>query len=164
MAEAKHCAPYQAVIATPLPGFPCLGIRLREGELIAVDLLGPSCAPCTTGAEGSEQVLAWFHHYFSNTPPGNIPTLAPEGTAFQQRVWQRLQGIPRGQVMHYAELAQELGTSARAVAGACRANPIPFIVPCHRVIAASGPGGYMGKTGGQALAIKRWLLQHEGYV
>ena len=72
--------------------------------------------------------------------------------------------IPIGQVVTYGELAKALDSSARAVAGACRANPIPILIPCHRVVAATGLGGYMGETGGEALAIKQWLLQHEGYV
>jgi methylated-DNA-[protein]-cysteine S-methyltransferase len=59
-------------------------------------------------------------------------------------------------------LALELGSSARAVGGACRRNPVPIVVPCHRVIAAAGgAGGFMGQRGGEALAIKLWLLAHE---
>lgn len=115
-------------------------------------------------AEEGEEAVSWLQRYFSHALVGALPALQPGGTPFQRRVWQRLRRIPCGQVMRYGELAQELGSSARAVAGACRANPIPILIPCHRVIAATGPGGYMGKTGGQTLAIKRWLLQHEGYV
>jgi methylated-DNA-[protein]-cysteine S-methyltransferase len=63
--------------------------------------------------------------------------------------------------MTYGELAQRLKSSARAVGNACRRNPIAIVVPCHRVVAASGDGGFMGKRTGHALAIKRWLLAHE---
>ncbi|MGM0593267.1 MAG: methylated-DNA--[protein]-cysteine S-methyltransferase, partial [Pseudomonadota bacterium] len=72
--------------------------------------------------------------------------------------------IPAGEALTYAELASRVGSSARAVAGACRANPMPLLIPCHRVVAVDGPGGYLGSTAGQALAIKRWLLRHEGYL
>jgi methylated-DNA-[protein]-cysteine S-methyltransferase len=164
MVEVKRHAPYQAVIESPLPGHPCIGIRMQQGKLIAVDLLGPSCHPCLSKEEGVAEVAAWFRHYFSHTPYKKPLPLQPEGTPYQQRVWQRLLQIPSGEVVRYGELAQELGSSPRAVAGACRANPIPLIIPCHRVIAATGPGGYMGETGGEALAIKLWLLQHEGHV
>jgi len=92
--------------------------------------------------------------------PEGLP-LAPQGTPFQQRVWQRLQQIPPGRRVTYGELAEELGTGARAVGGACRANAIPLLIPCHRVVAANGDGGFAGHTRGRWLEIKRWLLQHE---
>jgi methylated-DNA-[protein]-cysteine S-methyltransferase len=84
------------------------------------------------------------------------------GTPFQRRVWHALRRIPSGCTRSYGELARELGSSARAVGGACRRNPIPIVVPCHRVIAAGGgAGGFMGQRSGDALAIKTWLLDHE---
>ena len=83
------------------------------------------------------------------------------GTDFQRRVWNALQRIPAGKVLSYGELARKLKTGPRAVGNACRANPIPVVIPCHRVVAANGKGGFMGKTGGKALAIKDWLLTHE---
>jgi methylated-DNA-[protein]-cysteine S-methyltransferase len=75
-----------------------------------------------------------------------------------------MQRIPAGRTRTYGELARDLRSSARAVGGACGANPIPLIVPCHRIIAASGRiGGFMGaSTEGFELGIKRWLLEHEG--
>uniref|UniRef100_A0A450UR85 methylated-DNA--[protein]-cysteine S-methyltransferase n=1 Tax=Candidatus Kentrum sp. LFY TaxID=2126342 RepID=A0A450UR85_9GAMM len=87
--------------------------------------------------------------------------LAPGGTPFQRRVWQALQSIPSGVTMSYGVLASRLGTSARAVGNACRRNPIPIVIPCHRVISAHGPGGFMGSWTGRPLAIKKWLLTHE---
>ena len=102
--------------------------------------------------------------YFAD-PHAPLPLLQPlDGTPFQRRVWQALQQIPPGETLHYGELAHRLGSSARAVAGACRANPLPVLIPCHRVVSASGLGGYMGQINGPVLEIKRWLLQHEGHV
>jgi methylated-DNA-[protein]-cysteine S-methyltransferase len=90
----------------------------------------------------------------------NIPW-SKNGTAFQQRVWQAISAIPCGQVRTYGQLANALGSGPRAVANACGANPLPLIVPCHRVVAQHGLGGFMqGKQGG--LQIKQWLLRHEG--
>lgn len=87
--------------------------------------------------------------------------LAPQGSLYQQRVWRALQAIPVGEVRRYGELAQLLDSGAQAVAGACRANPIVLIVPCHRVVATHGLGGFMGCNSGRELEIKQWLLAHE---
>ncbi len=84
-----------------------------------------------------------------------------QGSAFQQRVWQAIAAIPCGQTRTYGELAMQIGSGARAVANACGANQLPLVVPCHRVVAQGGIGGFMqGKANG--LGIKQWLLQHEG--
>jgi methylated-DNA-[protein]-cysteine S-methyltransferase len=86
------------------------------------------------------------------------------GTHHRLAVWEAMQRIPAGATRSYGELALELRSSARAVGGACGANPIPLIVPCHRVIAAGRSlGGFMGaREDGFELGIKRWLLGHEG--
>lgn len=81
-------------------------------------------------------------------------------TAFQQRVWQELQKIPYGQTRSYREIARRIGTpqAARAVARACATNPVPLVIPCHRVVREDGSlGGYGG-----GIARKRALLSHEG--
>lgn len=85
--------------------------------------------------------------------------LAPEGSAFQKRVWAALCDIPAGETRSYADVARVLGSAPRAVGGANGANPIPLFIPCHRVIAANGSlGGY---SGGDGPATKRYLLDHE---
>jgi methylated-DNA-[protein]-cysteine S-methyltransferase len=90
--------------------------------------------------------------------------IAPRGTAFQRRVWAAIAAIPVGESRTYAEVARSVHSSARAVGGACGANRIALIVPCHRVVGSRGAlGGFMNAAGGEALAIKRWLLVHEGY-
>ncbi|MBF0218753.1 MAG: methylated-DNA--[protein]-cysteine S-methyltransferase [Gammaproteobacteria bacterium] len=92
-----------------------------------------------------------------------LPVL-PQGTPFQQRVWQAIAAIAVGQTRPYGELAKVLQSSPRAVAAACAANPLPLIIPCHRVVAKNGLGGFIGQRDGKAVALKRWLLQHEGAV
>lgn len=83
------------------------------------------------------------------------------GTAFQQRVWQAIGEIPFGKTSTYSDIANKIGSGPRAVANACGANQLPILVPCHRVVAKNGLGGFMqGADGG--LAIKKWLLKHEG--
>jgi methylated-DNA-[protein]-cysteine S-methyltransferase len=85
--------------------------------------------------------------------------LNPMGSPFRQRVWAALRDIPHGETLSYADLARRLGTASRAIGGANGANPIPIIIPCHRVIAAGGAiGGYSGEGG---VATKRWLLALE---
>ena len=86
--------------------------------------------------------------------------LKPAGTPFQRRVWARLAAIPNGRVETYGAIAGRLKSGARAVGTACGANPIPVLIPCHRVLGAGGRmGGYSGEGG---VATKRWLLAHEG--
>ena len=84
-----------------------------------------------------------------------------DGTAFQRRVWQAIAQIPSGSVMSHQDLAHKVASGARAVANACGANPLPILIPCHRVVAVRGLGGFM-QGSPEGLAIKQWLLQHEG--
>jgi methylated-DNA-[protein]-cysteine S-methyltransferase len=85
--------------------------------------------------------------------------LAPRGTAFRQRVWHALREIPAGETRSYGDLARRLGSAARAIGQANGANPIPILIPCHRVIGANGAiGGYSGAAGPDT---KRYLLDHE---
>jgi O-6-methylguanine DNA methyltransferase len=99
--------------------------------------------------------------YFAGVPTDFAAlTLDPRGTPFQLRVWQELRRIPRGETISYRELAARVGTpkASRAVGQANAANPIPLLIPCHRVIASDGSlGGYSS-----GLDRKRWLLKHEG--
>ena len=86
--------------------------------------------------------------------------LAPTGPSFQRAVWAELLKIPYGETRSYGDLAHNLQAIARAVGGACGANPIPLLIPCHRVIAQTGELG--GFSGGQGVVTKRALLLHEG--
>ncbi len=102
---------------------------------------------------------AALHRYFDGkTLPEDLP-LRPAGTAYRQRVWQALRAIPAGQTRSYKEIAAVAGGSPRSVGGANAANPIPILIPCHRVLATAGIGGY---SGGEGLETKRALLALEG--
>ncbi|MGB0747591.1 MAG: methylated-DNA--[protein]-cysteine S-methyltransferase [Magnetospiraceae bacterium] len=103
-----------------------------------------------------DQLAAYLQGKLTNF---DLP-LAPAGTPFQQRVWDAMRRIPFGATRRYGDLAQELNSAARAVGGACGANPIPILIPCHRVLAAGGRlGGY---SGGDGLPTKAALLRLEG--
>ena len=85
-------------------------------------------------------------------------------TPFQHKVLTELQKIPYGETRTYGDIAKKLKTSARAVGNACRNNPLPIVIPCHRVVAANGIGGYDGATEGEVLDIKVALLRLEGVI
>jgi methylated-DNA-[protein]-cysteine S-methyltransferase len=106
-----------------------------------------------------EHVKQRLAAYFSGEVPDfGVLALDLDGTAFQRRVWQELRKIPYGSTISYKELARRVGSSPRAVGQANAVNPVPIIVPCHRVVNADGGlGGYSS-----GLDRKRWLLRREG--
>ena len=152
---------YDAVIAVP---FGLIGIRMRGNALAAIDLKPRANRGAPPSSAAARKVAFTLERYFRD--PAFTPSLAlePGGTSFQRRVWRALKKIPPGTTITYGELADRLSTSARAVGGACRENPVPIVVPCHRVVAAGGAGGFMGHSGGRALSIKSWLLSHEAWL
>jgi methylated-DNA-[protein]-cysteine S-methyltransferase len=89
--------------------------------------------------------------------PDDLP-LRPAGTAYRQKVWQALRAIPAGETRSYIDIARVAGGSPRSVGGANAANPIPILIPCHRVVATTGIGGY---SGGGGLETKKALLALE---
>lgn len=152
----------EAIINSPV-GF--LRLAARGEALTHVDFLGPESqlrAPQTPVLrEAAAQLAAYFtdpHFHFS------VPYQL-EGTAFRQRVWAQIAAIPSGQVLTYADIAKALVSAPRPVGGACGANPLPLVIPCHRVVAANGLGGFNARRGDRDwLPIKRWLLAHEHVI
>lgn len=100
-----------------------------------------------------------IHAYFDGARPMFDLPLNPPVTAFVGRVLSAMQTISYGETKTYGAIAQAIGSSARAVGGACGRNPIPILIPCHRVLASQGLGGY---SGGDGLDTKRALLRLEG--
>lgn len=155
---ARRTDPYDAVIAAP---FGRLGIRTDGDRLLSIDFVTarvPLRSPTGTVAR---RVCRELRAYFANPRHTlRVPTRL-SGSVHQRRVWRALTRIPAGAVRSYGDLARRLKSAPRAVGGACRRNPIPIVVPCHRVVSTGGLGGFMGRQSGSALAIKRWLLAHE---
>ncbi|MBI5461722.1 MAG: methylated-DNA--[protein]-cysteine S-methyltransferase [Gammaproteobacteria bacterium] len=151
---------YQAIMTSPIGR---IGIKLDDQEqLVALDFLGQRGKSKPAATYTTRRIVAALMGYFANpAQPLHLP-LAMTGTPFQQKVWRALQGIPAGTICTYGELAQRIASAPRAVGQACRRNPLPIVVPCHRVVGQSGIGGYSGATSGPDLAIKTWLLAHEG--
>jgi methylated-DNA-[protein]-cysteine S-methyltransferase len=107
------------------------------------------------------EIQRQFKEYWLNADvPINIKLLR-QGSAYRHKVWAELCKIPFGETMTYSALAGKIGSSARAVGNACRDNPYPVIIPCHRVVSVSGMGGYCGQTEGDFIAIKYKLLTFE---
>ena len=90
----------------------------------------------------------------------DLPVLV-EGTPLQRGVWGAMRAIPRGKTRTYGEIARELGADARDIGQACGDNRLPIVIPCHRVVAADGIGGFAHATSGYLIEVKRWLLAHE---
>lgn len=154
---------YSAVIRTPIPESPFIELLFEDNVISEVRFFAEPSQEKLPSTPVHAEMARWFKHYFKN-PAASYQGRVASGTPYQQRVWRRLQQIPAGEERSYGELATELASCAQAVAGACRANPIPILIPCHRVVSSSGVGGYMGQTTGKAVAIKQWLLQHESHV
>lgn len=154
---------YDAVISTPVNGVR-LGIILTDSAVESIDILNQHPILCRPRSRLGRQVSDALQHYFDDAGFELTLPLRQSGTRFQQRVWQQLRKIRPGSTRHYGDIAKCLNTSARAVGNACRANPTPIIVPCHRVVAQQHLGGYCGEhhaRPGPRLAFKAWLLDHE---
>ena len=149
---------YDAVIATPVGR---VGIVMQDGALVDIGFLGNTASLRAPRTVSAQKICRQLRAYFVNPHTSFRILLMLSGTAFQQRVWRALRRIPVGRTLSYGALAKKLTTSARAVGNACRANPVPIVIPCHRVVAANGAGGFMGKRSGSALRLKHRLLAHE---
>jgi methylated-DNA-[protein]-cysteine S-methyltransferase len=112
--------------------------------------------------EGEDPVLGeaarQLADYFAGRRRDFALPVRPAGTEFQRRMWLAMAEIPYGEVATYGDLARRLGSVARAVGNACGANPLPIVIPCHRIVASGGRGGYSGLGG---LGTKDFLLRLE---
>jgi len=134
-----------------------ISIFQEDDHIVAVEWGWPPSEESSPLLEQArEQLVAYFNRSLKRF---DLP-LKPYGTPYQVKVWQALMDIPSGQIETYGSFAARLGTGARAVGTALGRNPIPILIPCHRVIATSGGlGGYSGNDG---IETKRFLLNLEG--
>ena len=153
---------FQACLRAP---FATLGITASDTHVTGIRFLAPSIA-AKAPKKNTIAFLACVQIQSYLEDPNFIFDLPLKlaGTHHRLAVWEAMQQIEAGMTRTYGQLAKDIGSSARAVGGACGANPIPVVVPCHRVIAAGGDiGGFMGaRSDGFERDIKRWLLEHEG--
>ncbi|MGH8582163.1 MAG: methylated-DNA--[protein]-cysteine S-methyltransferase [Gammaproteobacteria bacterium] len=137
-----------------------LGIRVSGRGLSGIDFLPAARRVGVPIAPEYQAMIEQLRAYFRDPSFRFSLRLALEGTEFERRVWAALRRIPAGTTVTYGTLAIRLGSAPRAVGRACGANPVPIVIPCHRVVAADGLGGYMGANE-HGLDVKRWLLDHE---
>lgn len=152
---------FSAIVAAP---FGAIGIRTEQGavrELVYLPRTFDEKAPTDALAEQAARQVA---RYLAEPDFRFALPLAAVGTAFQRRVWEVIAAIPRGEVLTYGAVAKRLGSAPRAVGQACGANWFPLVIPCHRVTAAGGLGGFSNHDDatGFHVGVKRWLLAHEG--
>jgi methylated-DNA-[protein]-cysteine S-methyltransferase len=144
----------------PAP-FGALGVRVRGDALVEISFLAPGMATVPTRLALAREAVRQFDAYLHDPRIRFDLKLDAAGTEFQKRVWGAMTRIPVGETRTYGDLARELGSAPRAVGQACGANPLPVIVPCHRVVSGTGLGGFAHATDGFLLGVKRWLLAHE---
>lgn len=150
---------YQARYAAP---FAVLGIRTRGERLLGIDYLPRGAATLEPLNRTAEAVCRQVERYLEDPEYRFEVPYELSGTRFQCDVWREISRIPSGRTLTYLAIARRLGTAPRPVGGACGANRIPLIIPCHRVVATGGLGGFMNAKNGSPLEIKKWLLAHEG--
>jgi methylated-DNA-[protein]-cysteine S-methyltransferase len=149
---------YDAILRFPKMN---VAVATRDGHVSDIHYLplsAPLKAPSNALAErAAEQLSAYLRNPDIRF---DLPLLV-EGTEFQKQLWNALCEIPRGKTLTYGELAKRLGAQARAIGQACGDNRLPIVIPCHRVVAANGIGGFAHRTHGYLIEAKRWLLMHE---
>jgi methylated-DNA-[protein]-cysteine S-methyltransferase len=149
-----------AQLLLPSPIGPIL-LRGEEDRLDSIRI-GGDCDGDADGTallrEAAAQLTAWFEGRLTRFDLPLASLESPRGAAHRDAIL----AIPFGETASYGALARTIGSSARAVGQACRRNPFPIVVPCHRVIAAGGAIGYY--SGGEGIATKLWLLAQERRV
>ena len=149
---------FQAKLDTP---FALVGVRTEGAALAEIVYLPRSAGTLAPASALAERACAQIEKYVAD--PGyrfKLP-LKQVGTAFQRRVWDMIASIPCGQTRSYGDIARLLRSGPRAVGQACGTNYFPLVIPCHRVVAANGLGGFAHTSSGYLIEVKRWLLAHE---
>jgi len=152
---------FQAILEAP---FGMVGVR-TEGEVVSEIAYLPRSFARGAPKDGlAERACRQIERYLDDPDYRFRLPLKRVGTPFQRSVWDAIAAIPRGRTRRYGEIAGELGSGPRPVGQACGANRFPLVIPCHRVVATTGLGGFANRDSGYFLSIKRWLLAHEAAV
>ena len=138
-----------------------VGVATRDGIVTELKYL-PLSAPAIAAKNPLAEKAAWQLEAYKRDPNNkfDLPVVI-EGNEMQKAVWRSMCAIPRGKTRTYGDVARELGVDARDVGQCCGDNRLPLVIPCHRIVAADGIGGFGHATGGYLLEAKRWLLMHE---
>jgi methylated-DNA-[protein]-cysteine S-methyltransferase len=127
----------------------------EDGAIVSLDW---GWVPQQTPTPVLERAAEQLHAYLDGELKVFDLPLAPAGTAYRRSIWQAMCDIPYGETRSYRDIVRAAGGSPRSVGQASGSNPIPLIIPCHRVVAATGIGGY---SGGEGVSTKQWLLALE---
>ena len=142
-----------------------VGVVTRDERVVEIRYLPPSHAVLEPRNELAEKAARQLEQYRDNPDTRFDLPVVIDGSPLERAVWQAMCAIPRGRTRTYGEIARELGArfpvDPRAVGQACGDNRLPLVIPCHRVVAANGLGGFAHATSGYLLEAKRWLLLHE---
>jgi methylated-DNA-[protein]-cysteine S-methyltransferase len=162
--SAAELTRFDAVLWTPFGG---VGVRTEglgtEDECVAEIVYLPRGTRAIAPKDRlAREACTQVERYLADPAYRLDLPLKPVGTRYQRRVWEKIAEIPAGRVRSYGEVAKDLRSGPRAVGQACGANFFPLAIPCHRVVATGGIGGFARGDDGFHLAIKRWLLAHEG--
>ena len=166
MPTPDHSAPsgtphFSAVLPTP---FGALGVIADNRYVHEIIFLPDSAAAQPPSSIVAEMAIRQLSGYLADpTYRFNLP-LAPRGSPFRRRTWAAISDISSGKTITYLQLADSVGSVARAVGQACGDNPFPLVIPCHRVVSARGLGGFAHRADGLLVDTKRWLLRHEGAI
>ena len=150
---------FDAVVRVPFGG---VGIRAHEGVISEAVYLPRSIKPHAGKTPLAREAARQINAYFRGAAFEFDLPLAKKGSAFQRTVWKVVASIPSGHTLSYGDVARRIRSAPRAVGQACGANWYSLLIPCHRVLAANGIGGFGSGDGGFHLNVKRWLLAHEG--
>ncbi len=149
---------FQARLDTP---FALVGVRTEDAALAEIVYLPRSAGTLAPANALAERACRQIEKYAADPDYRFSLPMKAAGTAFQRRVWEQISAIPRGETRTYGELARLLRSAPRAVGQACGTNYFPLVIPCHRVVAAKGLGGFAHNSGGYLIEVKRRLLLHE---
>lgn len=138
-----------------------LGVKTRDERVVEIKYLPLSAQTVPAKTPLAQRAAKQLERYRDDPDTTFDLPLLIEGSELQRGVWDRMCAIPRGRTRTYGELARELGAGARDIGQCCGDNKLPIVIPCHRVVAADGIGGFGHATGGYLLEAKRWLLMHE---
>ncbi len=146
-----------------------VAVATRDDRVVEIRFLPPSAADVRPKNALAEHAARQLERYRDDPDAKFDLPVVVEGSPLQRAVWDAMCAIPRGKTRTYGDIARELGkhvsahvpVDARAIGQACGDNRLPIVIPCHRVVAADGIGGFGHATGGYLLEVKRWLLMHE---
>jgi len=138
-----------------------VGVATREGIVTELKYLPLGAPTISAGSELARRAERQLEGYRSDPNTAFDLPVVIEGSDLQKAVWRAMCAIPRGKTRTYGDVARELGVDARDVGQCCGDNRLPLVIPCHRIVAADGIGGFGHATSGYLLEAKRWLLMHE---